>query len=139
MSKIEATETVVYGISTDDQESHNQFSQTEGFGFILLADVDHIVSQQYSGLRDQSLSNRVTFVIDRAGYIRIIDKEVDVRNHGSDLVQMIKNTTQYQIKAGQPAPDFIAYDQDGKVHQISNLKGKKNIVLAFYPMDMTPG
>ena len=139
MSKIEATETVVYGISTDDQESHKQFSQTEGFGFILLADVDHIVSQQYSGLRDQSLSNRVTFVIDHAGYIRIIDKEVDVQNHGSDLVQMIKNTTQYQIKAGQPAPDFIAYDQDGKAHQISNLKGKKNIVLAFYPMDMTPG
>ena len=139
MSKIEATGTVVYGISTDDQESHKRFRQAERFGFTLLADIDHIVSQQYSGLRDQSLSNRVTFVIDRAGYIRVIDKEVDVQNHGSDLVQMIKDTTQFQIKPGQPAPDFIAYDQDGKTHQISNLKGKKNIVLAFYPMDMTPG
>ena len=129
----------MYGISTDDQESHKQFSQAEEFGFILLADTDYIVSQQYSGSRDESRSNRVTFIIDRAGYIRAIDKEVDVQNHGSDLVQMIKDTAEFQIKPGQPAPDFIAYDQDGKAHQISNLKGKKNIVLAFYPMDMTPG
>jgi len=139
LSRIEATGTVVYGISTDDQKSHKKFSQAEEFGFLLLADVDHAVSQQYSGLRGQSLSNRVTFVIDHAGYIRVIDKEVDVQNHGSDLVKIIEGTTQYQIKAGQPAPDFIAHDQDGKTHQISNLKGKKNVILAFYPADMTPG
>jgi peroxiredoxin Q/BCP len=42
------------------------------------------------------------------------------------------------IEVGQVAPDFTLPDQDGKVHQLSDYKGKY-VVLAFYPKDMTPG
>jgi thioredoxin-dependent peroxiredoxin len=44
-----------------------------------------------------------------------------------------------EIKEGSKAPDFTALDQDGKKVKLSSFKGKKNIILYFYPKDMTPG
>ena len=44
-----------------------------------------------------------------------------------------------EIKEGNKAPDFTALDQNGKKVKLSSFKGKKNIVLYFYPKDMTPG
>jgi len=43
------------------------------------------------------------------------------------------------VKEGNKAPDFIGKNQDGKPLKLSSFKGKKNIVLYFYPKDMTPG
>ena len=47
--------------------------------------------------------------------------------------------TTKEIKEGNKAPDFTALDQDGKKVKLSSFKGKKNVVLYFYPKDMTPG
>ena len=44
-----------------------------------------------------------------------------------------------EIKEGNKAPDFTALDQDGKKVKLSSFKGKKNVILYFYPKDMTPG
>ena len=44
-----------------------------------------------------------------------------------------------EIREGNKAPDFTALDQNGKKVKLSSFKGKKNIVLYFYPKDMTPG
>ena len=43
------------------------------------------------------------------------------------------------VKEGNKAPDFSATDQNGKKVKLSSFKGKKNVVLYFYPKDMTPG
>lgn len=43
------------------------------------------------------------------------------------------------LKTGQPAIDFSMSDQDGKAVKLSDFKGKKNVVLYFYPKDDTPG
>jgi peroxiredoxin Q/BCP len=43
------------------------------------------------------------------------------------------------IKEGNKAPDFSAADQNGNKIKLSSFKGKKSIVLYFYPKDMTPG
>jgi len=40
---------------------------------------------------------------------------------------------------GKKAPDFSAADQNGQKIKLSAFKGKKNVVLYFYPKDMTPG
>jgi peroxiredoxin Q/BCP len=37
-----------------------------------------------------------------------------------------------------PAPDFSLADETGKIHSLSDYKGK-NILLYFYPKDDTPG
>lgn len=42
------------------------------------------------------------------------------------------------IKEGQNAPDFSLQGSDGKMHRLSDFKGK-NLVLYFYPRDDTPG
>ncbi|MFO1464353.1 MAG: thioredoxin-dependent thiol peroxidase [bacterium] len=44
-----------------------------------------------------------------------------------------------ELKEGAAAPDFTLTDQDGKKVKLSDFQGKKNVVLYFYPKDMTPG
>ncbi|NWG38033.1 thioredoxin-dependent thiol peroxidase [Nitrososphaera sp.] len=43
------------------------------------------------------------------------------------------------ISEGSDAPDFSMRDAKGKVFRLSDLKGKKNAVVYFYPKDFTPG
>ena len=43
------------------------------------------------------------------------------------------------LKEGNKAPEFSGKNQDGKSIKLSSYKTKKNIVLYFYPKDMTPG
>lgn len=47
--------------------------------------------------------------------------------------------TTKELIEGKKAPDFSAINQDGKKIKLSAFKGKKNVVLYFYPKDMTPG
>lgn len=42
------------------------------------------------------------------------------------------------LKKGDPAPDFSGFDQDNKMHQLEDYKGKK-LVVFFYPKANTPG
>ncbi len=44
-----------------------------------------------------------------------------------------------KVKEGNKAPDFSTSDQNGNKVKLSSFKGKKNVVLYFYPRDMTPG
>jgi peroxiredoxin len=43
-----------------------------------------------------------------------------------------------EIKVGDTAPDFNLKDQDQKDVKLSDYRGKKNVVLAFYPLDWSP-
>jgi thioredoxin-dependent peroxiredoxin len=40
---------------------------------------------------------------------------------------------------GKVAPDFTMKDKDGKATKLSELRGKKDVVIYFYPKDFTPG
>jgi peroxiredoxin Q/BCP len=43
------------------------------------------------------------------------------------------------LQEGSPAPDFTLKSTDGSTIQLSRFKGKKNVVVYFYPKDDTPG
>lgn len=43
------------------------------------------------------------------------------------------------LKAGDTAPEFALKGSDGKTHKLSDYKGKKAVVLAWYPRAFTPG
>jgi peroxiredoxin Q/BCP len=43
------------------------------------------------------------------------------------------------IEEGSPAPDFTLQDQHGEKVKLSSFKGKKNVLVYFYPKAMTPG
>lgn len=42
-------------------------------------------------------------------------------------------------KVGDPAPDFSLQGSDGKIHKLSDFKGKKAVVLAWFPKAFTGG
>ncbi|MEW9502034.1 thioredoxin-dependent thiol peroxidase [Jeotgalibacillus marinus] len=44
-----------------------------------------------------------------------------------------------KFKTGDQAPNFSLQSQDRETVSLSDYKGKKNVVLYFYPKDMTPG
>jgi cytochrome oxidase Cu insertion factor (SCO1/SenC/PrrC family) len=43
------------------------------------------------------------------------------------------------LKVGDLAPDFTLPDQNGKPVRLSDFRGKKNVVLAFYVLAFTGG
>lgn len=46
---------------------------------------------------------------------------------------------QTQLKVGDPAPDFTLTDTEGQQIKLSDFRGKKNVVLAFYVLAFTGG
>ena len=44
-----------------------------------------------------------------------------------------------KVKVGDPAPDFTLPDQNNKQVKLSDFKGQKNVVLAFYVLAFTGG
>lgn len=42
------------------------------------------------------------------------------------------------IEKGAVAPDFDLKDQFGRSFKLSDFKGKKHVMLLFYPLDFTP-
>ena len=43
------------------------------------------------------------------------------------------------LNSGEFAPEFTLYNQNEKQLSLSNFRGKKNILIYFYPKAMTPG
>lgn len=46
---------------------------------------------------------------------------------------------QVELAKGAAAPDFTMRDKDGRGTKLSELRGKKDVVVYFYPKDFTPG
>lgn len=44
-----------------------------------------------------------------------------------------------ELDEGDVAPDFELKSDDGKTYSLSQFKGKKEVILYFYPKDDTPG
>ena len=44
-----------------------------------------------------------------------------------------------ELKVGDPAPDFKLQASDGKTYQLSDFKGKKAVVVAWFPKAFTSG
>ncbi len=59
----------------------------------------------------------------------------------SCLIRMSETTTvsEVELKAGDTAPDFTAESTDGAKISLHDFRGKSNVVLYFYPEDMTSG
>ena len=76
IAKFEQTNTQVIGISVDSPAANAAFAKQEGIHFPLLSDFQRTVSKEYGILNEQQgFANRVTFVVDKQGIIRHIEKD----------------------------------------------------------------
>jgi thioredoxin-dependent peroxiredoxin len=57
----------------------------------------------------------------------------------SGCAQTSNNEKMDQIEKGSKVPSFTLKDQNGKLYDIQNVLGKKNLVIYFYPKDDSPG
>ncbi len=69
LEKFEKLNTQVMGISPDNLESHEKFSEKYGLTFPLVSDVEGLVKRLYG-------RGRITYLIDRKGIIRFIQEGV---------------------------------------------------------------
>lgn len=76
----------VYGVSTDDVESHREFAEAQGIAFDLLADPDGELCEAFGVERDHDgRAKRTTFVIE-GGEIRKTYEGVKPDGHARDLL-----------------------------------------------------
>jgi len=52
---------------------------------------------------------------------------------------LVMNISAEPLKVGDKAPEFSLKGTDGKVHKLSDYKGKEAVVLAWYPKALTGG
>ena len=55
------------------------------------------------------------------------------------FAQAVPQAPTTKLKVGDMAPDFTLSDTTGKKISLSEFKGKKNVVLAFYVLAFTGG
>ena len=91
MSNLDQHNVQVFGITSNDAESHQKFSEENKLNFPLLLDTDRNLALLY-GATDklEGRFNRITIVIDKSGKIIQIDKDVNPDTQGPDLVNFIK-------------------------------------------------
>lgn len=88
LAKYQARNSVILGVSTQDEKSHQEFCAKESLSFKLLADTKKEVSKKYDSVINlgvTKISSRHTFLIDPGGTVRKVWTNVDVRQH-SDAV-----------------------------------------------------
>jgi peroxiredoxin Q/BCP len=90
LAKLEASDTVVFGISIDSPAANAAFAKQIGVTFPLLSDMNREVLTRYGILQTfdkyagqgvkYDWAQRTTFVVDKQGIIQHIDKEKDAVN-----------------------------------------------------------
>ena len=88
--EIESTETVLFAISIDNIDSQAKFVDEYNIPYIHLSDTDKNTCKQYAGLNIAGLGKRSTFVIDKEGLIRKVFRDIDVKSHGQEIVDFLK-------------------------------------------------
>ncbi len=89
LSKFEADNAVIVGVSVDTPDSHKQFCTKEGLTFRLLADPDHKVVDEYGSqghFGPMTIANRNTFLIDPQGKIVKVWTKVDPSHHSEEVL-----------------------------------------------------
>lgn len=88
---------VVLGISPDDVESHQAFSQKFSLNFPLLADTNHKVAEKYGAWREKNRYGkkfmgiqRSTFLIDANGKVARVWKAVRVDGHDAKVIEELQ-------------------------------------------------
>ncbi|MCF7944775.1 MAG: thioredoxin-dependent thiol peroxidase [Spirochaetia bacterium] len=89
---------VIIGISPDTEKSHENFRNKYGLPFILAADPEKKVLQQYNALKEKKMYGRTymgvqrsTFIIDENGKILEIFPQVKPDGHAQEILEVLNS------------------------------------------------
>jgi len=88
--EILSTDSKLFAISIDTVESQKKFVDEYNIPYLHLSDTQKNACKTYPGLNIAGLAKRVTFVIDKNGTIKNIFRDIDVKNHGTQIVESLK-------------------------------------------------
>jgi len=86
----------LFGVSVDDEKSHQKFIHKFSLPFPLLADTEHDIVNSYKVWVEKNMygkkymgTARVTYLIDEKGIISHVIEKVDVENHTEQILKLI--------------------------------------------------
>jgi len=92
-SELQKAGYVIYGVSSDDEKSHQKFIEKQSLPFDLLADTDKTIHEQYGTWVEKSMygkkymgTARVTFLIDENGIIEKVIEKVKTKDHTAQIL-----------------------------------------------------
>jgi peroxiredoxin Q/BCP len=81
----------VFGVSTDDQKSHEQFAKEQKLPFPILADTDKAWMKAFGvSANPLGMASRVSFLVDKSGKVAKVYPDVDPGVHAE---QVLKDAT----------------------------------------------
>jgi thioredoxin-dependent peroxiredoxin len=96
----DATSAVILGVSPDTVKTHRKFKDKYQLPFTLLADVEHQVAELYGVWKQKTFmgkkyfgNERTTFVIDEAGRIAAVLRNVKPANHAGLVLDVLNTGT----------------------------------------------
>ena len=87
---IKAKNTVVWGVSVDNSESHEEFSKNHQLPFTLLADPEGNIAKLYGSLRNLlifKIAKRHSFIINPQGEVAKIYRNVNPKTHVAEILK----------------------------------------------------
>ena len=94
----------VWAISTDKadgERGQRAFAEHYKLPFALLPDADRKISMAYGAARTKDqIATRMSVLVDKDGKVVWIDKQIDPRTHGADVVARIKEA-QVEVEGKQ--------------------------------------
>jgi len=88
-ASFESNNTLVYGVSPDDQVSHKAFKDKFSLPYPLLVDEGHKVAEAYGVWGDQQRNVRSHFVIDEEGKLADVQVQITPEESVSRAVEAI--------------------------------------------------
>ena len=85
----------VYGVSTDDVDSHREFADEEDLSFDLLADPDAAVADAFGVETKGEFVDRVTFVLADGEVKAVVDADtMNPEGHAADVLEAVERAAE---------------------------------------------
>lgn len=85
----DAADTIIFGISLDNQSAHQAFTQKYSLNFPLLVDGNGAICAAYDVPINNRWPKRVTFFINKKGIISKVWEQVHVSVHATEVLEAI--------------------------------------------------
>ena len=77
--------------SCDDAETNKKFAESLKLDYPILSDPGKATAKAYGVVHEgREVPERWTFYIDKEGIIKLIDKKVNAKDHGEDVVKTLE-------------------------------------------------